>query len=211
MRESSRIRTSTWASALAALVAALLLSACGRAPQLPRLPGDAVVLAFGDSLTYGTGANEDESYPAQLEKLIGRRVVRSGVPGELSAHGLGRLPSQLEEHQPKLLILCEGGNDFLQRQPKEAAAENVRAMIRLAKARQIDVVLIGVPDFGITLTPAGFYADIAKEFRIPYEGDVMGKILRDSTLKSDQVHPNAQGYRLMAERLAALLKNAGAL
>jgi lysophospholipase L1-like esterase len=189
----------------------MLLSACGRAPQLHRLPADAVVLAFGDSLTYGTGTNEDESYPAQLEKLIGRRVVRSGAPGELSAHGLARLPAQLDEHQPKLLILCEGGNDFLQRQPKEAAAENVRAMIRLAKDRRVDVVLVGVPDFGFTLTPAGFYADIAKEFRIPYEGDVVGKILRDSTLKSDQVHPNAQGYRLIAERLAALLKNAGAL
>lgn len=211
MRGSSPTRTSTWPRLFAALLAALVLAGCGRAPQLPKLAGDAVVLAFGDSLTFGTGAREDQSYPAQLEQLIGRRVVRSGVPGELSAAALARLASQLDEHQPRLLILCTGGNDFLQRQPKEAAAANVRAMIRLAKDRGIDVVLIGVPDFGITLTPAGFYGDIAKEFRIPYEGDVMTKILRNSALKSDQVHPNADGYRLMAERLAALLKNAGAL
>jgi len=191
--------------------AALLLAGCGEAPKLPRLASDAIVLAFGDSLTFGTGARDDESYPAQLGQLIGRRVVPAGVPGEVSAAGLERLPSQLDEHQPRLLLLCHGGNDFLRRQPKKQAAENVRAMIRLAKSRGIDVVLIGTPEPGFTVTPPEFYAEIAKEFRIPYEGDVIGKILRDASLKSDNIHPNAQGYRLIAERVAELLRKAGAV
>jgi lysophospholipase L1-like esterase len=196
-----------------ALLAALLLAApgCGQQAKLPPLAADAVVLAFGDSLTFGTGANERESYPAQLARLIGRRVVREGVPGEVSSAGLARLPSALDEHQPKLLLLCHGGNDFLQRQSKQTAAENVRAMIRLAKSRGIQVLLIGTPEPGLTVTPPDFYGEIAKEFRIPYEGDVLTKILRDSSLKSDQVHPNAQGYRLMAERVAELLRKSGAI
>ena len=195
------------------LLAALLLLAagCGQQSKLPRLAPDAVLLAFGDSLTYGTGANEEESYPAQLAKLTGRRVVREGVPGEVSATGLGRLPAALEEHQPRLLILCHGGNDFLRRLPKEQAAENVRAMIRLAKSRGVDVLLIGTPEIGFTLTPPEFYSGIAKQFGIPYEGDVLTKILRNGDLKSDQIHPNAQGYRLMAERVAELLRKSGAL
>ena len=84
-------------------------------------------------------------------------------------------------------------------------------MIRLAQSRGIDVVLIGTPEFGLLLSPPDFYADIAKELRIPYEGGVLTTILRDSNLKADQVHPNAQGYRLMAERVYALLKKAGAV
>ncbi len=190
---------------------ALLLAACGEQAKLPRLAADAVVLAFGDSLTFGTGANETESYPAQLERLIGRRVVRAGVPGEVSAAGLARLPAVLDEFQPKLLVLCHGGNDFLRRQPKKDAADNLRAMVGLAKSRGIEVVLIGAPEPGFTVTPPEFYASIAKEFRIPYEGEVIGKILKDAGLKSDPIHPNAHGYRLIAERVAALLKKAGAL
>ncbi|MSQ63134.1 MAG: arylesterase [Betaproteobacteria bacterium] len=189
----------------------LLLAGCGQQAKLQPLPADAVVLAFGDSLTYGTGANEEESYPAQLARLTGWRVVREGVPGEVSDAGLARLPAALDEHRPRLLILCHGGNDFLRRLPKGKAAENVRAMIRLAKSRGVDVLLIGTPEMGFTLTPPEFYAGIANEFRIPYEGDALTKILRNGELKSDQVHPNAKGYRLMAERVADLLRKSGAI
>lgn len=196
----------------APLFAALLLaSGCGQQAKLPPLPADAVLLAFGDSLTFGTGANEDESYPAQLERLTGRRVAREGVPGEVSATGLARLPAALDAHQPRLLLLCHAGNDFLRRLPKAQAAENLRAMIRLAKSRGVDVLLIGTPEPGLSVSPPDFYAEIAREFRIPYEGDVLGKILKDSSLKADQVHPNAQGYKLMAQRVYDLLRKSGAV
>jgi len=194
------------------LAAALAIaSGCGQQSKLPPLAADAVLLAFGDSLTFGTGANEEESYPAQLARLTGRRVVREGNPGEVSAAGLERLPAALDEHLPKLLLLCHGGNDFLRRQSRQQAAANVRAMVRLAKSRGIEVLLIGTPEPGFTVSPPEFYAEIAKEFHIPYEGDVLAKILKDSSLKADQVHPNARGYRLMAERVFELLKKAGAV
>jgi len=188
-----------------------LLASCGKPPKLPALGPDAVVLAFGDSLTFGTGASEEESYPAQLARLIGRKVASAGVPGEVSADGLKRLPAALDEHEPRLLVLCHGGNDFLRRASKLQVAANVRAMIQLAKARGIEVVLIGTPEPGFAVTPPEFYEEIAQEFGIPYEAGVLGKILRDAALKSDAIHPNARGYRMIAEQVAVLLKRSGAL
>jgi len=198
--------------ALVPVLLALVVAGCGeRAPTLPRLDADAVVLAFGDSLTYGTGAGTRESYPAVLEKLIGRKVVSSGVPGETSAQGLARLPAVIERERPRLLILCHGGNDFLRRLPDSDAAANVRAMVELARRRGIDVVLVGVPRLGLTATPAGFYADIAAEFHVPYDGAILKAVLTDNALKSDWVHPNAGGYARIAQALADLLKKAKAI
>jgi len=197
---------------LVAAVASTLLAGCGeRVPPLSRLEGSAVVLAFGDSLTYGTGASTPESYPAVLERLIGRKVVAAGIPGEVSATGLERLPEVLEQTQPKLLILCHGGNDYLRKLPETQAAANVRAMVKLARDKGVDVVLLGVPKLGLTAAPAGFYADIAREFRIPYDGEVLKQVLTDNALKSDWVHPNAKGYARIAGSLAELLKRAKAI
>jgi len=195
----------------ALMLIAALAAGCSERPKLERLSSNAVVLAFGDSLTFGTGASEEESYPAQLEKLIGRRVVRAGVPGEVTGQALERLPAALDEHAPRLLLLCIGGNDFLRRLGKQQAEDNVRAMVKLAKSRGVGVVLIGTPEPGLSVSPPAFYAGIAKEFRLPYEEGIIGQVLKDSTLKADPIHPNARGYRVIAERIAEMMKKSGAI
>jgi acyl-CoA thioesterase I len=189
-----------------------LAAGCGdKATRLSQLSGEAVVLAFGDSLTFGTGATEQDSYPAQLEKRIGRRVVRAGVPGEVTAQALARLPAALDEHAPRLLLLCIGGNDFLRRLGNSQAEANVREMVKLARERGVDVLLIGTPEPGFTVTPPAFYAAIAKQFAVPYEEAVIGEVLRDNSLKADPIHPNARGYRIIAERIAERLRKSGAI
>jgi len=198
-------------SALLAALFLFALAACGERAKLARLPDNAVVLAFGDSLTFGTGATEAESYPAQLETLIGRRVVRAGVPGEVSAQALERLPAALDEYAPRLLLLCIGGNDFLRRLGTAQAERNVRAMVQLAKSRGIDVLLIGTPELALLPSPPAFYDAVAKDLGIPYEGGVITEVLKDTSLKSDPIHPNARGYRVIAERVAERLKKAGAI
>jgi acyl-CoA thioesterase-1 len=193
------------------LVLALFAAACSSGPQLPRLAPDAVVLAFGDSLTFGTGAEPAESYPERLQALIGRKVVSSGIPGEVSAAGLARLSAELDETRPQLVILCHGGNDLLRKLDDTQTANNVRAMVGLARAHGAAVVLIGVPKPGLLPSTAAFYADIAGELHLPYEGGALRKILADNGLKSDLVHPNAAGYARLAQAVADLLKKAGAV
>lgn len=189
----------------------LLLAACTKVPRVTPLAANDVVLAFGDSLTFGTGASPGESYPAQLQALIGRKVINAGVPGEVSADGLARLPEVLEENKPRLLLLCHGGNDFLRKMPETQAAANVRSMIKLAKDRGIAVVLIATPKPGLSISPPDFYAEIAKEMAIPFDDGVLKDVLRDNALKSDLVHPNGKGYAQIAEAVAKLLKKAGAV
>ncbi len=194
------------------LLCCAALVACGAGtPKLGKLPPDAVILAFGDSLTFGTGAGAQESYPAVLERLTGRKVVAAGVPGEVSAAGLARLTPVLDEIKPRLLVLCHGGNDFLRKLDEAEAAKNVRLMVQAAKARGVEVVLIGTPRPGLMPAPPGFYADIAKELKLPYEETVLKKILTDNELKSDLVHPNARGYARMAQAVSDLLRASGAL
>ncbi|HEY6837915.1 MAG TPA: arylesterase [Geobacteraceae bacterium] len=203
-------------SALRSLAAVFLLfctfaGGCSPTTALPALPADAVVLAFGDSITYGTGAAAQESYPAVLAVLINRRVVNAGVPGEITSEGLARLPEVLDREKPALLILCHGGNDILRHLDERQTAENLRAMVRLARERGIAVVLLGVPAFSLSLTPPPFYREVATETGIPFDGKSLPRILGKGSLKSDYIHPNAAGYRELAQAVAKLLRKNGAL
>jgi len=202
--------TRTLQRALFALFA-LLLAACERAPTLPRLGADDVILAFGDSLTYGTGAERNEAYPAKLVGLTQRAVINAGVPGETTAEGLQRLPALLAEHHPRLVLLCLGGNDMLRRIPAGETENNLRLMLQTLRTSGTQVVLIGVPEPRIFGGAPDFYEELADEFKLPYDGDTLNTVLKDNALKSDPIHPNAAGYEAIARQLADLLKESGAL
>lgn len=196
---------------LLALLLLFSLAGCGKSPRLPRLAPDATLLAFGDSLTFGTGAPPSESYPAVLAGLIHRQVVNAGVPGETTADGRERLPGTLDQIQPALLILCIGGNDFLRKRPEAETIANLRAMLDEARARQLPVLLVATPRPGLGLSVPPFYADLAKQYALTLEAESLAEILSTRSLKSDWIHPNAAGYRQLAEAIADRLNKAGAL
>lgn len=189
----------------------LLLTACGGDALMAPLPANAVILAFGDSLTAGNGASENESYPAQLSGLLGRPVINAGVSGEESREGRERLAALLDEHRPQLLLLCHGGNDLLRKRPLAQLEDNLRAMITMARDRGIDVVLLGVPAPGIFLSSQEVYGKVAESTATLLVEDAIADVLQYPNLKSDTVHPNAQGYALIAQEIHAALREWGAI
>lgn len=193
----------------------LLGGACSvsDSPPLSKLPADGIILAFGDSLTQGMGAGgEQYSYPSILAKRINRPVINAGVPGELSHEGLARLASELDQHQPHLVILCHGGNDLLRQRNDNQIAANLRKMIELIQARGIEVILLGVPKPAVFfMDAADFYTKIAEEYQIPFDDQTLLRLEKDPAFKSDQIHLNREGYRLLAEAVIQLLRNSGAL
>ncbi len=195
----------------AAMLYCLALTGCGNPPEISPLGDDAVILAFGDSLTYGTGADRNQAYPAQLQSLISRTVVNAGIPGEVSQTGLRRLPALLTRHQPDLVIICHGGNDILRRLNLQSTRSNIQQMIDLSRSHGAEVVLVGVPEFGIFLSSAEFYTELAEANRLPIENSVLSEVLKVAAYKSDQIHPNARGYGIIASRLADLLKDSDAI
>jgi acyl-CoA thioesterase-1 len=196
---------------LVAVCVSILLAACGRPPTLPKLSQQDVILAFGDSLTHGTGASDGTAYPAVLAALTGHTVVNAGVPGDTTASGLQRLPDVLAEYTPRLVLLCLGGNDMLRKQSAVSTENNLRLLVRTIRASGANVVLIGVPEPRLFGGAPDFYARVAKDMQLPLEQEVFNDVLRDNRLKSDPVHANAAGYRKVAERLNEFLREAGAL
>ncbi len=198
--------------ALLAIGLLLLLGACGgESEQLQPLDSDAVILAFGDSLTHGTGAGEKYSYPMQLAEQTGLRVINAGVTGELSARGRERLPALLEKHQPDLLILCHAGNDILRKRDHVSAAENLRAMIEMARAQGSEVLLLAVPEPGLFPAAAAFYEEVATATGTPLLRDTLADILARPALKADVVHPNRAGYTELTRAIILKLQQSGAL
>jgi lysophospholipase L1-like esterase len=188
-----------------------LVSCSNSSPQLSLLPEDAVILAFGDSITSGVGAPSGESYPEILQGLINRKVIRSGIPGETSGEGLTRLANELTAHKPKLVLLCLGGNDLLRKMDLKQTATNMGHMIQIIRESGAEVLLIGVPKPGLMLKTADFYAQISKDMGVPLEGTLLADILSDKKLKADPIHPNGEGYRVLAKGIAAFLRTSGAV
>ncbi|MDR0666657.1 MAG: arylesterase [Campylobacteraceae bacterium] len=167
---------------------------------------NAVILAFGDSLTEGFGANKHESYPERLGEILNMRVINAGVSGEDSHNGLLRLPSLLDEISPSIVILCHGGNDILRKYDLSLTKENLSKMINLIKSKNADIIFVGVPS-GFLISTNSIYDELADEYELIYEESILSTIIKSPSLKSDQIHPNAAGYDLLAQHLAELFND----
>jgi len=198
-----------------AALAAVGVVGCGKkaAVGTPVAPG-ATVLALGDSLTFGTGATPETSYPAALARLSGWNVINAGVPGDTSAQILARTEPLLAEHRPALVLLGAGGNDLLRRLPDSQTRQNIETICGQCRAAGAQVMLIAVPApsaaaaFIGSLADHPLYEEIAKAQKLPLYAKGWATVLSDASLRSDQIHANARGYEQFAQGLLQSLKAA---
>jgi acyl-CoA hydrolase len=198
-----------------ALAALLLAVACGGPKKEAALPAGTRVLALGDSLTAPHGVQPGQDWPTLLGQKTGWVVINAGVSGDTSSGALARLPALLEEHQPQLVLVSLGGNDMLRKLPQGQTVANLGSMLDMVKARGAKAVLLATPKPSIagavfnSLSPADFYAEVAKDKKVPLIADALSDVLSDTTLKSDQLHPNATGHARLGEKIYADLNKIG--
>jgi acyl-CoA thioesterase-1 len=193
----------------------VLLAACSDAPKYQPLVPGTVVLAFGDSVTHGTGAKKDENYPTLLAQRSGWKVVNAGIPGDTAGAAKSRIDALLLKTNPALVIVELGGNDFLRRRSESAVKEDLRAVLQAVKKAGAMPVLVAVPEFSLVgfggLSDSAIYAALAEEEKVLLVQDVFSKVLSDPSLRTDRIHPNAEGYRVLADGITDALVKAGLL
>lgn len=162
-------------------------------------------IAYGDSLTAGYGSSEGNSYPALLSQRLGIPIRNMGVSGDSTVDGLKRLDEALNL-QPRVVFLCLGGNDGLQRLSSDEMISNLRQMIAAFHQKGAFVVLIGVRSVSILDSNDSRFKKLAKEEQVLYVPNILNGILGSSSLMSDQIHPNDAGYQVIAERLYKIIE-----
>ena len=163
-------------------------------------PSGENIIAFGDSLTYGTGATRGTDYPSQLSKMISRPVINAGVPGDTTATALARLEKDVLSRSPRIVLVTLGGNDLKSGLPKEAAVQNLRIIIKSIQEKGALVVVGGIR---IPFWAKGFgeaYEELSNELGAVLVPNVFEGIMGNHKLMSDRIHPNDAGYTIMAQR-----------
>lgn len=192
----------------------LLLLACRR-PRATAVARGATVLAFGDSVTFGTGAAPGEDWPHLLAGRTGWRVINAGLPGDTAAAGRTRIVDVLRETRPALVIVEIGGNDFLRRRPAKLVKEDIRAILAAIRQHGATAVLMAVPELSLMAaltrqaSDSPIYAELADEEKLPVLANIFSDILSQPSLCADTIHPNAAGYRQMAAQIDGALRQLG--
>ncbi len=164
------------------------------------------IICFGDSITFGSGAESGENYPSLLAKMINFPVINAGAGGDTTSSALNRLESDVLEKEPLLVIVELGGNDFLNKVPIEVTIKNMREIVEKIQNKE---AMVAIVDIGGGIFLGGYHKvfyKIAKERGAIFIPKVLGEIFTNPNLKSDYIHPNAEGYKIITQRIYRVIR-----
>ncbi len=158
------------------------------------------IVAFGDSLTYGKGAARDQTYPAVLAELTGKNIVNLGLNGDTAAAAPHRLP-QVLEHRPYMVLIEFGGNDFMRGVAFEKTLASLSQIVDAVQASGAVAVVVDTGGYYGMNKYTKAYKKLAREKGALFVPGILDGIFGKKALMSDQIHPNAAGYKMVAERV----------
>jgi acyl-CoA thioesterase-1 len=168
-------------------------------------PTGETIICFGDSLTYGTGAVKGMDYPSQLSRLTGIEIVNAGVPGDTTATALNRI-DEIIGMNPRIVLITLGGNDLKNRVKKEMVFKNFEKLINIIQDNGALVILggIDVPFWGRGFNKV--YVELSEKTGSVLIQNIFKDILGEPRMMSDTIHPNSQGYTIMANHFYKALQ-----
>ena len=159
------------------------------------------IVCFGDSITKGKGVNPAESYPAALAKMTSFPVVNAGINGDITSEGLKRVKTDVLDNDPFLVIIEFGGNDYLNKVPLEETIKNIEEMIKIIQARGVMVAIVDISNVLFMEEYRQEFQRLSNIYRAIFIPRILEDIVSNESLKSDAIHPNAKGYKIVAYRV----------
>jgi acyl-CoA thioesterase I len=164
------------------------------------------VIVFGDSLVAGDGATEGNDLVSLLSKDLGLTIMNAGVGGDTTASALNRIDQDVLNQDPKVVVILLGGNDFLRRVPIDQTVSNLGIIIDKIKAKGAGVILVGFNPSFLLRQYSTKYEELANQKQVSYVPDVLANVINKKELMYDSIHPNDQGYKVVASRIEPKLK-----
>ncbi|WP_150464620.1 arylesterase [Francisella sp. XLW-1] len=174
-------------------------------PIVNQNPQGETIVAFGDSLTAGYGVDKYDNYPSQLSRMIGEPVINMGVSGETTGQALLRIEDVVQAN-PKIVMVSLGANDLRKRIPAKEAFANLKRIVNILQANGALVIIGGLDIPYYKNDYAEDYINFAKSYGCLLVPNVLEGIIGNKDLMVDAVHPNAKGYRIMANHFYNVIK-----
>jgi len=194
-------RKTVFSSLLCLLTASLLLSGCAKREIKNIKSKGKSIVCFGDSITFGYGADPGGDYPSALAKMTTFEVINAGIDGDTTTEALKRIKSDVLDRDPLLVIVEFGGNDFLRKIPEEVTINNMREIIDKIQVKGAMVAIADISTGMLLKQYRGAFYNIARERGAIFIPHILSGIITNPSLKSDFIHPNAAGYDVIAQRI----------
>jgi lysophospholipase L1-like esterase len=159
---------------------------------------------FGDSLVERVGATEDNDLPRLIDRAIDQSVFNHGKSGDTTRDALTRVDAVIAQ-DPGVVVIVLGGNDVLQKIPKDETFDNLETMVDLFHDNGSVVVIVGVRSGVVGDGRGDEYEAVAHKTGSVYVSDILSDVFGKRQYMTDAVHPNDAGYAMIAERLIPII------